>query len=564
MRTHEQRYGDGVAGLSTPGPIAALGASLARERAPCRRIVPVVLAGGSGTRLWPMSREHYPKQLIDVVGADTLLQSTVHRLDGFPEGWDMAASPIVVCGGEHCFIIDEQLRESGVVPQLIVEPARRDTAPALTMAAALTCAHGDDAILVVMPSDHAITDVAALQSAIELAARHAQRGAIATLGVPPTRPDTGFGYIRIGEALGDGAHHIGGFVEKPAAELAAQYLAAGTYWWNSGIFVMRASVWLAALRALQPAMHDACLAAFASGTTQDARFIPGEQAFAQTPADSIDYAVMERLGSADAPCDGVVVPLEAGWSDLGSWDAVWDALEKDAQGNVARGRVVFEGASSTYAHSQGRLVACVGTTNIVVVETPDAVLVADRSHVQRVKGLVTRIKADHAPEADAHRKVRRPWGFYDSIDHGDRFQVKRIVVSPGARLSLQMHHHRAEHWVVVRGTALVTRGEEQFLLSENESTFIPLGVRHRLDNPGKVPLEIIEVQSGAYLGEDDIVRFDDKYGRCAPTRADADADASNANGAGNGGGHVDGHAGDPHGSDPHGNGRRGNGKGLAS
>ena len=569
MRTHEQRYGDGVAGLSTPGPIAALGPRLARERTPCRRIVPVVLAGGSGTRLWPMSREHYPKQLIDVVGEDTLLQSTVRRLDGFPDAWEMAESPIVVCGGEHCFIIDEQLRESGVVPQLIVEPARRDTAPALTMAAALTCAHGDDAILVVMPSDHSITDVAALQSSIELAARYAQRGAIATLGVPPTRPDTGFGYIRIGEAFGDGAHHIGGFVEKPAAELAAQYLAAGTYWWNSGIFVMRASVWLATLRALQPAMHDACLAAFASGTTHDAHFTPGEQAFAQTPADSIDYAVMERLGGADAPCEGVVVPLNAGWSDLGSWDAVWDALEKDAQGNVARGRVVFEGATSTYAHSQGRLVACVGTSNIVVVETPDAVLVADRSHVQRVKGLVTRIKAEHAPEADAHRKVRRPWGFYDSIDHGDRFQVKRIVVSPGARLSLQMHHHRAEHWIVVRGTALVTRGDEQFLLSENESTFIPLGVRHRLDNPGKVPLEIIEVQSGAYLGEDDIVRFDDKYGRCAPADANADASSANtpahaSNGSGNGAGNGHGHAGDSPGSDRPGNGHRGNGKGLAS
>jgi len=589
MRTPEQRYGGGVAGLSARGPIAALGAQLARESTPCRRIVPVVLAGGSGTRLWPMSREHYPKQLIDVVGADTLLQSTVRRLDGFPEEWELAESPIVVCGGEHCFIIDEQLRESGVTPQLIVEPARRDTAPALTMAAALTCSHGRDAILVVMPSDHAITDVAALQSSIELAARYAQRGAIATLGVPPTRPDTGFGYIRIGDALGDGAHRIGGFVEKPAAELAAQYLAAGSYWWNSGIFVMRASVWLATLRALQPAMHDACLAAFASGATQDTRFTPGAQAFAQTPADSIDYAVMERLGGADAPCEGVVVPLNAGWSDLGSWDAVWDALEKDAQGNVARGRVVFEGATSTYAHSQGRLVACVGTANIVVVETPDAVLVADRSHVQRVKGLVARIKADHAPEADAHRKVRRPWGFYDSIDHGDRFQVKRIVVSPGARLSLQMHHHRAEHWIVVRGTALVTRGEEQFLLSENESTFIPLGVLHRLDNPGKMPLEIIEVQSGAYLGEDDIVRFDDQYGRCAPAAAEDDH-GSNAsgnvngngtgtghgsgsgNGASNGNGSVhvasngdgNGHAGDHHGSDRPGNDQRRNGKGLAS
>ncbi|MGN6318971.1 mannose-1-phosphate guanylyltransferase/mannose-6-phosphate isomerase [Trinickia sp.] len=482
----------------------------------CRRLIPVILAGGSGTRLWPMSREHYPKQLIDVLGADTLLQATVHRLDGFPESWEVAQAPLVVCGAEHGFIIDEQLRASGVTPALIVEPARRDTAPALTLAAMRACEQEQDgdAILVVMPADHAIADVKALQRAIELAASHAENGAIATLGVPPTRADTGFGYVRIGEALGDGAHAIGRFVEKPPAELAAQYLADGGYWWNSGIFVMRASVWLDALRRTRPEMHTACLAAVAEGAEHGARFDPAASPFERGPADSIDYAVMERLGGPDAPCRGVVVPLEAGWSDLGSWDAVWDALGKDGDGNVARGRVVLEGASATFAHAESRLVACVGTTNVVVVETPDAVLVADRSHVQRVKGLVARIKAEHAPEAEEHRKVRRPWGFYDSIDHGDRFQVKRIVVAPGARLSLQMHHHRAEHWVVVRGTALVTRGDDEFLLSENESTFIPLGVRHRLANPGKVPLEIIEVQSGAYLGEDDIVRFDDNYGRC--------------------------------------------------
>ena len=486
---------------------------------PCTRLLPVVLAGGSGTRLWPMSREHYPKQLIGVVGDDSLLQATVRRMEGFPAGWQVAASPMIVCGDEHRFVIVEQLRASGVEARLIVEPARRDTAPALTLAAALACAAGDDAILVAMPSDHSIADVPALQRAIEVAARHAERGAIATLGVPPTRPDTGFGYIRIGNALEDGAHLIDRFVEKPAAELAAQYVAAGTYWWNSGIFIVRASVWLDALQRLQPDMHAACLAAIVQGDADGKIFKPDSEAFTHAPSDSIDYAVMERLGGAEAPCEGVVVPLVAGWSDLGSWDAVWDALDKDDCGNVARGRVVFEGATSTYAHSDGRLVACVGTTNVVVVETADAVLVADRSHVQDVKGLVARIKAEHAPEADTHRKVRRPWGFYDSIDHGERFQVKRIVVTPGARLSLQLHHHRAEHWVVVRGTALVTRGEEQFLLSENESTFIPLGTRHRLENPGKVPLEIIEVQSGAYLGEDDIVRFDDTYGRCGKDAA---------------------------------------------
>jgi mannose-1-phosphate guanylyltransferase/mannose-6-phosphate isomerase len=510
MAVQEQQHDAGGEAHAAPPAAAA-----AQRLAPCTWLLPVVLAGGSGTRLWPMSREHYPKQLIDVIGTDSLLQATVRRMESFPSGWQVAASPVIVCGDEHRFVIDEQLHASGVEARLIVEPARRDTAPALTLAAALACQAGDDAILVAMPSDHSIADVPALQRAIELAARHAERGAIATLGVPPTRPDTGFGYIRIGAALDDGVHLIDRFVEKPAAELAAQYVAAGTYWWNSGIFVVRASVWLEALQRLQPDMHATCVAAIVEGEADGRLFKPDASAFTRAPADSIDYAVMERLGGADAPCDGVVVPLVAGWSDLGSWDAVWDALAKDECGNVARGRVVFEGATSTYAHSEGRLVACVGTTNVVVVETADAVLVADRSHVQDVKGLVARIKAQHAPEADTHRKVRRPWGFYDSIDHGERFQVKRIVVTPGARLSLQLHHHRAEHWVVVRGTALVTRGDEQFLLSENESTFIPLGTRHRLENPGKVPLEIIEVQSGAYLGEDDIVRFDDKYGRCA-------------------------------------------------
>ncbi|WP_027799346.1 mannose-1-phosphate guanylyltransferase/mannose-6-phosphate isomerase [Paraburkholderia dilworthii] len=499
----------------------------------CTRIVPVILAGGSGSRLWPVSRENYPKQLIDVVGSDSLLQATARRMDGFSANWKVDASPIIVCGEEHRFVIAEQLHQNGTEARLIVEPARRDTAPALTLAASLACADGEDAILVVMPADHSIADVGALQCAVATAAHYAEQGAIATLGVPPTRPDTGFGYIRIGAALPDGAHAIDGFVEKPVEEVAARYVAAGTYWWNSGIFIVRASVWLDTLKRLQPEMHAACERAFSSGRTQGAHFRPLDEAFLSAPADSIDYAVMERLSETPATHDvssadaghavsrtngtlatGVVVRLEAGWSDLGSWDAVWAAVEKDASGNAGRGRVTFERATSSYAHSEGRLVACVGTTNVMVVETADAVLVVDRSHVQDVKGLVSRMKAQHAPEADAHRKVRRPWGFYDSIDRGDRFQVKRIVVTPGAQLSLQLHHHRAEHWVVVRGTALVTRGEEQFLLSENESTYIPLGIRHRLENPGKVPLEIIEIQSGSYLGEDDIVRFDDNYGRC--------------------------------------------------
>jgi mannose-1-phosphate guanylyltransferase/mannose-6-phosphate isomerase len=496
--------------------------TVAEAATECRRLVQVILAGGSGTRLWPVSREQYPKQLIDVVGDQSLLQATMTRMQGFAKTWDVAAEPVIVCGTEHSYATCEQARECGMKPRVVVEPARRDTAPALTLAAlaALSAsADGDDPILVAMPADHAIADIPALHRAIEHAARLAQAGEIVTLGVPPTHADTGFGYIRLGQPLADGAHRIDRFVEKPAAELAAQYVASGGYWWNSGMFVVRASVWLSALEFFQPEMHAACVESYANAKcsdTDDHTIAPGASAFERSPADSIDYAVMEQLGKPGSPVTGVVVPLEAGWSDLGSWDAVWQAMEKDEFGNVANGRVMLEGATSTYARSQGgRLVACVGTTDLVVVETDDAVLVADRSHVQDVKGLVSRIRQDKSPEAENHRKVRRPWGFYDSIDHGDRFQVKRIVVSPGGRLSLQMHHHRAEHWIVVSGTALVTRGDEQFLLSENQSTYIPLGVQHRLENPGHVALQIIEVQSGAYLGEDDIVRFDDKYGRCS-------------------------------------------------
>jgi mannose-1-phosphate guanylyltransferase/mannose-6-phosphate isomerase len=490
------------------------GASM--ESAPaasCRKLIPVILAGGSGTRLWPMSREQFPKQLIGIVGRDSLLQATVARMKDFAGDFKVTAEPIIVCGEEHRFTTEEQTRESGVNARIIVEPARRDTAPALTLAALAALKDGQDAIMVAMPADHSIADIPALHRAIAIAAEHAERGVIATLGIPPTRPDTGFGYIRLGAGLEDGAHQIDRFVEKPAAELAAQYVAAGTYWWNSGIFVVRASVWLAALERLNSEMLEACCAAFTGGRDEGRFFRPAAKQFGHAPSDSIDYAVMEHIGTPSTPCDGVVVPLVAGWSDLGSWDAVWDAMDKDDSGNVASGRVVFEGASSSYARSEGgRLVACVGTTNIIVVETDDAVLVADRSHVQDIKGLVARIRKQHAPEADAHRKVRRPWGFYDSIEHGERFQVKRVVVSPGSKLSMQMHHHRAEHWIVVCGTALVTLGDRQFLVSENESTFIPVGERHRLENPGKVPLEIIEVQSGSYLGEDDVVRFDDSPG----------------------------------------------------
>ncbi|CAB3731766.1 mannose-1-phosphate guanylyltransferase/mannose-6-phosphate isomerase [Paraburkholderia rhynchosiae] len=482
--------------------------------AQCPPLTQVILAGGSGTRLWPVSREQFPKQLIDVIGDQTLLQATMGRMDDFSPLWTVTPEPIIVCGAEHYFATYEQAREVGVNARIVVEPGRRDTAPALTLAALAASAEDEDAILVTMPADHAIANLKALHKAIEIAAGYADAGAIATLGVPPTGADTGFGYIRLGNALQDGVHRIERFVEKPAPELAAQYVESGNYWWNSGMFVVRASVWLDVIQRFQPQIHDACVRAYEGAKLTDGCVVPDAEAFLQSPSDSIDYAVMEHLGKAESPFAGIVVPLDAGWSDLGSWDAVWQAMEKDESGNASNGRVLFEGATATYARSQGgRLLACVGTNDLIVVETDDAVLVADRSHVQDIKGLVSRIKAEKSPEADAHRKVRRPWGFYDSIDHGDRFQVKRIVVMPGARLSLQMHHHRAEHWVVVSGTALVTRGDEQFLLGENESTYIPLGIRHRLENPGCVPLQIIEVQSGSYLGEDDIVRFDDKYGR---------------------------------------------------
>ncbi|WP_175902219.1 mannose-1-phosphate guanylyltransferase/mannose-6-phosphate isomerase [Burkholderia seminalis] len=487
-----------------------------RRHAAAVAVVPVVLAGGAGTRLWPMSREQHPKQLTHLVGDETLLESTLRRVSGLGAAFELAAAQ-VVCGDAHRHITARQLAAGGLRARVVVEPARRDTAPAMTLAAALALAEHGDAVLVVMPADHAIDDTSGFERAMATAVRYARLGCIATLGVRPTHADPGFGYLRTGGqvALGSaaGGYTLDAFVEKPAPEIAAQYVASGSHWWNSGIYVVRASVWLRAIEALAPDIHAACVAAVRDGRADDGCFHPAPGPFAASPSDSIDYAVMERLSAMTEPPVAVAVPLDAGWSDLGSWDAVWAALDKDEDGNAGRGRVMFEDAAACYAHSEGRLVACVGVSNVAVVETPDAVLVVDRQHVQGVRSLVARIKAEHGAEAETHRLVRRPWGWYDSVDRGERFQVKRIVVDPGARLSLQMHHHRAEHWTVVKGTATVTRGDEQFLLGENESTYIPIGVRHRLENPGRLPLEIIEVQTGSYLGEDDIVRFDDVYGR---------------------------------------------------
>ena len=477
-------------------------------------IQPVILSGGSGTRLWPLSREQHPKQLLPLTGELSLLQETARRLDGFAGPLPVAAAPLVVCNEEYRFITAEQLRAAGrPAKALILEPAGRNTAPALTLAA-LSEAEADP-VLLVMPADHVVTDRAAFQRAMAEGARQAMAGAVVAFGIVPERAETGYGYIRAGAALGEGAaRRLEAFVEKPDRATAEQYVASGAYSWNSGIFMLRASVWLRALRHFRPDMAAACERALAGGQ-RDADFLRVDKAaFLACPADSIDYAVMEKLpAAAGLGIAAVVVPMAAGWSDVGAWDALWQVLEKDAAGNVARGEVLLHEARDTLTFADGRMVACVGVENLVVVETADAVLVAHKDRTQEVKHIVARLKAERRPQADAHRKVHRPWGWYDSVDAGARFQVKRIVVKPGATLSLQMHHHRAEHWVVVRGTARVTRGEETFLVAENESTFIPLGVKHRLENPGMVPLEIIEVQSGAYLGEDDIVRFEDSYGR---------------------------------------------------
>ncbi|MDS0792322.1 mannose-1-phosphate guanylyltransferase/mannose-6-phosphate isomerase [Burkholderia pseudomultivorans] len=487
------------------------------------RILPVILAGGSGTRLWPLSREQHPKQLIELISNESPLSATARRLNGI-ENASLGDRLLLVCGEQHRFMSAAQVAGQGAAPaRILLEPSARNTAPALTLAALDACAYADDPVLAVMPADHVIVDAAAFQDAVGRAARYAQEGAIVTLGVLPRRAETGYGYIQVGAPRagrhgGQGGYSIGRFVEKPDATLAERYLQSGDYWWNSGIFITRASVWLKAIQALAPDIHAACEAAWRAGVAEDPFFRIDAAAFDACPSDSIDYAVMERLAdSGKLGIEGIVVPLAAGWSDVGTWDAIWEIMPKDHQGNVARGPIVFENTQDSLVRSEGRLVACIGMKDVVVIETADAVLVANKHDVQRVKDIVARLKMDQRPQVREHRKVQRPWGHYDSIDVGTRFQVKRIVIEPGKRLSLQMHYHRAEHWIVVRGTARVTRGDDTFLLSENESTYIAVGEVHRLENPGRIPLEIIEVQSGDYLGEDDIVRFEDQYGRAVET-----------------------------------------------
>lgn len=462
-------------------------------------IYPVVLSGGAGTRLWPLSREHYPKQLLCLFGERTLLQQTLLRVDGV----DGIADPLLVCNEEHRFLVAEQVRELGKSPaEIILEPTGKNTAPAATLAALSLQRRDPQALMLIMPADHVVQDTNAFQRAIQAGVRHARQGMLVTFGIVPSAPETGYGYIRQGNE-----DRVAEFVEKPDLATAQRYLQSGDYLWNSGIFLMRVEGWLEEIGQRQPGMLDACRAAYDKGK-QDADFYRVDrQQFARSPSDSIDYAVMEKTDHA------VVVRLNAGWSDIGAWSALWQVCKHDAAGNVLQGDVMAHATRNAFVVAQHRLVAITGLEDVIVIETPDAVLVAHKSHSQNVRDIVDRLKREKRSEYLAHRRVYRPWGSYEGVDAGERFQVKRLIVKPGAALSLQMHHHRAEHWVVVRGTARVTRGEEVFILTENQSTYIPLGTRHRLENPGNIALEIIEVQSGAYLGEDDIIRFDDVYNR---------------------------------------------------
>lgn len=466
-------------------------------------IVPVLMAGGSGTRLWPLSRELYPKQFLRLAGEQTMLQQTVVRAAALPS----ASAPIVVCGDAHRFIVAEQLKAVDG-RQIILEPMGRNTAPAAAVAALqVAAAHGDDALVLLLPADHVIADQAAFANAAQHAATLAQQGKLVTFGVVPTQPETGYGYIRTGEALGDAGHSVAAFVEKPDRETAEGYLADGGYLWNGGMFLFQAKAMLAELRMHAPAVLDACEAALNQGQ-RDLDFLRLDaDAFAACPEDSIDYAVMEKTSNA------AVVALDAGWNDLGAWTYLGEVSSSDAKGNVLSGDVLTADTTNTLVRAESRLVATVGLDNHVVVETADAVLVAPRNRVQDVKAIVGQLKAAGRSEAKHHPVVYRPWGSYETIALADRFQVKRIVVKPGAKLSLQMHHHRAEHWIVVKGTAIVTRGDDTLRLTEDQSTYIPLGTKHRLENPGVIDLELIEVQSGSYLGEDDIVRFQDDYNR---------------------------------------------------
>lgn len=464
------------------------------------KIYPAIMCGGSGTRLWPLSRRLLPKQFIALVNQTSMLQDTLARL---PKN---CQQPIFICNEAHRFTVAEQINAIDNTGNILLEPQGKNTAPAVALAAFKAMAEDDDPILLVLAADHVIQDQQAFHHAVARAQEAAESGKLVTFGIVPSKPETGYGYIKH-SAIKNGIADVDTFVEKPDLATAQAYLESGQYLWNSGMFMFKASRYLAELKTYRPKIYQACQAAMAHCDTDLDFTRPNKSAFEQCPDESIDYAVMEHTEQA------VVVPLDAGWSDVGSYSALWEVSEQDPNGNVCKGDVQTYNTSNSYLHSDNKLIATIGVDNLVVIDTSDAVLVAEKSQVQQVKHIVDELKLAKRSEVDHHRQVYRPWGSYDSIDTGSRFQVKRIVVKPGAKLSVQMHHHRAEHWIVVSGTAKVTINDESFLMTENESTYIPIGAVHALENPGKLPLEMIEVQSGSYLGEDDIIRFEDRYGR---------------------------------------------------
>ncbi len=465
-------------------------------------ILPVIMAGGSGTRLWPLSRSMYPKQFLNIVGDNTMLQDTVLRLANLE-----TTKSIVICNNEHRFLAAEQLQTIGERGDIILEPVGRNTAPAIALAALKASESGDDPLLLVLAADHVITNVIAFEESVQAAIKLANQDKLVTFGIVADSPETGYGYIHRGDSFGDDGYIVSQFVEKPNKEIAQQYIDSGDYYWNSGMFLFKASRYLEELNKYFPEILTACKKCMETAT-KDLDFIRiDEELFKQCPSESIDYAVMEKTS------DAVVVPLDANWSDIGSWSAIWDVSDKDASGNRTLGDVITVDSKNCLVHGEERLITLLGVENIVVVDTKDSLLVADKAKVQEVKKIVEILKSSDREEWKIHREVYRPWGKYDSIDFGERYQVKRITVKAGAKLSVQMHHHRSEHWVVVSGTARVTNGEDVFFVSENESTYIPIGRIHALENPGKLPLELIEVQTGSYLGEDDIVRLEDNYGR---------------------------------------------------
>lgn len=483
-----------------------------------KKIQPVILSGGSGSRLWPLSRAMYPKQLLPLVTESTMLQETALRLkDLNVDAMDINISaPIIVCNEEHRFFVAEQMRELGIQnPQIILEPIGRNTAPALTLAALATQEKSSDAVMLVMPADHVIDDIETFHEIVKQGIQLALDNYLVTFGIEPNAPETGYGYIKIGSQIKDSACLIDSFVEKPDAKKAQAYLDSGNYLWNSGLFMMTAASWIHEIESLNNDIFIASQKAYENAVVDNDFYRIDKDAFEASPSDSIDYAVMEKATGTGATTKhkAAVIPLNAGWSDVGVWSTLWEVGVKDTQGNVTKGDVSLHDTENSLLYSSERYIAAVGLKDTIVVETADAILVANKKNAQDVKKVVEALKQQNRDEYQNHRLVFRPWGSYECIDRGERYQAKRITVKPGAALSLQLHHHRAEHWIVVSGTAHVTRGEDVFLVTENESTYIPLGTKHRLENKGAISLEMIEVQSGSYLGEDDIVRFEDIYGR---------------------------------------------------